>query len=125
MKTIKYHVLVLTAENALIYVEYSKPVSHLEVYQEFYKDGVHVKDSFIQEGKSWNLAEILLKAINNWVIRHFEEDCDRNSVSISHYHHDNQYIIMELHGRTESGKPFKVRPSELISQKINFFSEFC
>lgn len=125
MKAKHYHVLVLTAENALIYIDYDKPVTHLEVFQEFRKDSVLVKDCFIQEGQSWNVAEILLKAVNKWVIKNFEEDCDRNSVSLSHYHHQNQYIIMELHGRTASGKPFKVRPSELLSPKINFFSEFC
>lgn len=120
-----FHVLVLTAENALIYVDYSQAVTHIDVFQEFKKDGVLIKDCFIQEGRSWNLSEILLKAVNNWVIRNFEEDCERGSISISHYQHANQYIIMELHGRTESGKPFKVRPSELVSPKINFFSEFC
>ena len=125
MDKVEHHTLVLTAENALIYVRYNKQVSHLEVYEEFHKLGIEVKDCYIQEGQSYNLAEILLKAVNKWVIRNFDEDVERNSISLKNYSHNNHNIIMELNGRTESGKPFSIKPSDLLSPKINFFSEFC
>jgi hypothetical protein len=125
MDKVEYHVLVLTSGNALIYVEYDHPVTHLEVYLEFFKDSVEVKDCFIQVQQSWNLAEILLKTVAKWVVKTFDEDVDIKSVSIRSFNRNKQYIIMEINGKTESGLPFSVRPSELLSPKINFFSEFC
>ena len=125
MDKVEQHTLVLTAENALIYVKYNKETSHLEIYQEFQKLGIQVKDCFIQTGQSYNLVELLLKAVNKWVVRNFEEDVEPNSVSLKNYSHKNHNIIMELNGRTESGKPFSIKPSDLLNPKINFFSDFC
>ena len=73
MDKVIHHVLILTGENALIYVKYDHEVTHLEVYQEFHKLGVEVKDCYMQQSQSYNLAEILLKAVNKWVLRNFEE----------------------------------------------------
>lgn len=125
MDKVIHHVLILTGENALIYIKYDHSVTHLEVYQEFHKLGVEVKDCYMQQSQSYNLAEILLKAVNKWVLRNFEEAVERNSVTLKNYAHKNQNIIMDISGRTESGKPFVVKPSELLSPKINFFSDFC
>lgn len=125
MGKVKYHVLVLTAENALIYVRYDEPKTHLEIYQDFHKLSVEVKDCFISEGDSFNLADMLLKSVSRWVIRNFEEDLDISSISVRNYKHKNQHIIMDIKGQTQAGKPFVVKPSELLSSKTNLFSDFC
>jgi hypothetical protein len=125
MDKVQQHTLVLTVENALIYVKYDQELSHVEVYQEFYKMGIEIKDCFIQVGDAYNLVALLLKAVNKWVVKNFDEDVEQSSISLKNHSYKNHNIIMELHGRTESGKPFSIKPSELLSPKINFFTDFC
>lgn len=125
MDKVQYHVLILTAENALIYAVYDRPITHLEVFKEFKKDSIKVKDCQIQEQNSQSIVQTLVKAINKWVIRNFEEDAELSSLSVRSYNHKNQHYVMEVVGRTNSGKPFVVKPSELLTSKINLFSDFC
>jgi hypothetical protein len=122
---LKYHVLVLTDENGLVYSCYDHEVTHLSIYHEYIKYGVKVKDCYIEHSNGMDVAKMLVLAVARHVEGVWAEPIDVSSLSLQKFRRNNQYVILGIRGKTESGHSFYVSPSSIIPPEKNFFSEIC
>ena len=123
-KTPSYHAILLTIEGVLVYAKYSEPVTHHQLYTRFKDMQIEIKDSFISEDESFNLAEFLLSAISKWVQSTYHEILDRSSIAIQKAYKRNQFVILEIQCKTEQGTEIKVKPSDILAENNNLLSDF-
>ncbi len=113
--------LILTDENVLVHAEYKNPITHLEVFSQFKKLGIIVKDSIIKPKDTIHLTQILTKLTSGWVFKNFHEDVNIDTIRIKEHKKGTQVIILGVSGMTTSGQEFYASCTDLVCTKNNFF----
>ena len=108
------HAVALSRDNVLLYVKYSRPVSHVEVFSELRDAGVTIKDCIIEHGNGKAITDHILPYIDRWCIEEHDEPANPTSITVRSLRNGGLNYVSQIVGCTKSGKEFSVRPSEMF-----------
>jgi hypothetical protein len=104
----------LTSDGVLLTEKFDNNIDNKTLYQHYKNKGYEIVDSDIFKVTNYNLKDIYIEAVSNFVMEKYNEDIDWDNSFLTYEIADDMLFVKECSVKTMSGKEYLINPDDLL-----------